>query len=295
LRVLRENPLALDVGDRVNISLFLALQDQRTPAGQHRAMRQIATAERLQAATQLEDAREFARSYRKRVDRHASRAAIERARLDLLRELRDGEIIVEAEKEHALTAMLGTWLHLGGAIHELSWQVASARDGEFVIGDRPLTLHDPAPPFPWSGNGLKSSPAAYGLMPLAPGMCLRLDQHGAQIEKRTWSRERLVAKTNLASYGWAERYVYGRARSVLEELYRRAQSDPDTVPTPRPDPQVIFEEADPDDPSVGAEHPAGYPRGFWLPGEDGTPIYHRYTLVYTDDPRTPTIRDLDPT
>jgi hypothetical protein len=146
-----------------------------------------------------------------------------------------------------------------------------------------MVMHDPTPKYPFSGNGLRSSPTCFSLMPLGPDLCLRFDQSGALLEQRRASRQ--IDDTNLRSYGWAQRFVYGRDRRVLEDLRQRALAAPELVPTPRPDPQVICEEADPNDPSVGIEHPPGYPRGIWYDAPDG-PKFMAYSLQYSDDPRT---------
>ena len=173
-------------------------------------------------------------------------------------------------------------MQFAGELADLRWKALRSRNEQFVIGDRPMVMHDPTPRYPFSGNGIKSSPTAYTLMPLTPSLCLRLDQTGAPFETRR--AERQVERINLLSYGWAERFVYARGRTVLEELHARVRSDPDLAPGPRPDPQVICEEANPDDPTVGAEHPPGYPRGLWYQREDGSPVYMSYRLQYGGRP-----------
>jgi hypothetical protein len=49
---------------------------------------------------------------------------------------------------------------------------------------------------------------------------------------------------------------------------------------------VFIKEADPNDPTVGLEHPPGYPRGLWSDDPDGEPRYMSYELQYLDDART---------
>jgi hypothetical protein len=142
---------------------------------------------------------------------------------------------------------------------------------------------DPTPRFPWSGNGWLSSDCAYSTVPLSPTLCLRLDQPGG-----TWINERTCAKQiepiNLRSYGWADRYAYARSRQVLEDLHTLAQANAERIERRRPSPYVIVEEADPNDPTVGAQHPAGYPRGLWIADDDGTQRWCSYELIDTDGP-----------
>ena len=147
-----------------------------------------------------------------------------------------------------------------------------------------MVMHDPTPRYPFSGTGLRSSPSCFSLMPLGPDLCLRLDQKGGLLEQRRASQQ--IDTINLRSYGWAQRFVYGRDRKVLEGLHEHALAAPERVPLPRADPQVICEDADPNDPSVGVEHPPGYPRGLWYDVPGGPPKFMAYTLQYSHDPRT---------
>ncbi len=285
LRRLREDFLNLNEGDRANVSLLLALQDQRTPAGTERMVAHLSAAARMWFATELANSKRANRRYIK-LTPGASWDDAERWRREKLQQLRDGELAIEAPPEHALRLMMTSWLEFAGAIHDMNWKLlrAAEGEGEFVIGDRPMVMHDPTPKFPFSGNGLRSSPAAYTLMPLSPSTMLRFDQIGDRLAERRAAKS--IRKANLRSYGWAKRFVYARSPSLLEELQAWAREHPDEVPAPRPDPQVICEPADPNDPRVEREHPVGYPRGFWHspPGEE--PQYMSYRLQYRDDPRT---------
>jgi hypothetical protein len=283
LRRLGDDLLALDEGDRANVSLLLALQDLRTPAGQERMLAQLSAAARAWFATTLSDQKRTNRRYMK-TNPGATWQDAERWRRTTLEELRDGTLAIDAVREHVLRGMMQSWLGFAGAIHDMNWKLLRAREGHFVIGDRPMVMHDPTPRFPFSGNGLRSSATAYTLMPLSPHTMLRLDQQGGRLEERTARRS--VATANLRSYGWANRFVYGSRAQTLEELHAYAVDHPDEVPRPRPDPQVICEKADPNDPAVGRDHPPGYPRGFWYTPPDAEPQYMAYRLQYPDDPRT---------
>ena len=261
----------------------MALQDQRTPAGQRRVAAQLAAASRLWFATELTDACRARRHY---LNTHpgASEQDAEAFRVRTLRELQDGTLALEAPKEMALQGMLRTWLDFAGQLHDMHWKLLHTREGDLVIGDRPMTMHDPTPRFPFSGNGLHSSSAAYTLVPLGSSLCLRLDRTGTRLEQRSVARQ--VERINLRSYGWAERFVYGADRRLLEELHAIATRHPERAPGPRAEPQVICEEADPNDPTVGAEHPPGYPRGLWYTPPDAPPVFMAYRLQHMDDRRT---------
>lgn len=280
IRALHNNPLGLSEGDRANIAFFVALQDARTPAGQERMRHQLTAAGRMQLDVLLQNPREFEKVTRRGPGKGKSTSEIEGIRKRSLEQLRDGRLVVEATKELTLRAMLDTWLGQAGTIHGLSWKVLQAENAEFVLGDRPLTMVDPTPRFPWTGNGLISSDAAYSTLTLSPDVCLRLDQGDDYLALRRATRQ--VERTNLRSYGWAERYVFGRSEPVLRDLHDLAQREPDRVERPRASPQVVLEEADPNDPTVGADHPEGYPRGLWIADDDGGHRWCSYQLVDAD-------------
>jgi hypothetical protein len=63
----------------------------------------------------------------------------------------------------AILVLTATWL----AINLLPWTVLKAKPGYlFVCSDRPLTMHDPTPPFPWSAPAWESSPLVESTLPL---------------------------------------------------------------------------------------------------------------------------------
>ena len=66
---------------------------------------------------------------------------------------------------------------------------------------------------------------------------------------------------------------------MLDDLHALALAQPERVEHRRPSPQVILEEANPADPTVGQEHPPGYPRGLWITDEDGSQQWCSYELI----------------
>jgi hypothetical protein len=97
---------------------------------------------------------------------------------------------------------------------------------------------------------------------------------------------RTVRDINLRTYGWAERFVYGRTQEVVQGVRQNAKRHPDKVIRPRAPMQVLFEPADPDDPTVGAEYvKRGLPRGAWVPDENGQRQFVSYTVLDPSKPR----------
>lgn len=287
LRLLRETPENVDPGHRVNIGFLLGLQEARTPAGQRRLGLMMAASERVRLSTRFADPGGFARHMREHFPAMTA-AEIEERRQKMLIDLRDGRVVLEAPKEMVLQGMFANWLDLAGAICDLRWVLLRTGGPAFVIGDRPLMWVDPTPQFPWSSPAPQSSATSFGLFPLGANACLRLSQDGDDLVARR--AERQARRINLRSWGWAERHVYAADSSVLEEIHAVATDHPDLTGGPPPDCTVILEVADPDDPSVGSEHPPGWPRGLWQLGSNGEPDrFCSYTVVRCDEDTTPTI------
>jgi hypothetical protein len=49
---------------------------------------------------------------------------------------------------------------------------------------------------------------------------------------------------------------------------------------------TLFEEADPEDPEVGREHPTSWPKGLWHQDQDDTMTFCAYKVLDPDDPET---------
>jgi hypothetical protein len=287
LRLLHEAPEKLDPGHRVNVGFFLGLQEARTPAGQRRLGLMISTAERLRLSSEFANGRNFKRRMRRRFPSMPA-TEIEDRRQQMLVDLRDGRVVLGTPKEMILQGLLRNWLTLAGVICDQRWAVLCTDSPAFVIGDRPLMWFDPTPRFPWSSAAPQSSDTSFGLFPLRADACLRLSQSGDDLVRRR--AERQSQRINLRSWGWAERHVFAADPLLLEELHAAAADHPDLTCGPPPDSTVVLEAADPDDASVGSEHPPGWPRGLWQRGEGNEPDqFCRYTVVRCDEDITPTI------
>jgi hypothetical protein len=63
-----------------------------------------------------------------------------------------------------------------------------------------------------------------------------------------------VEAINLRTYGWADRYIFGRSQEVVADVRRLAKARPKAVPVPRPPRQVLVFEAEPGDDRLAREH-----------------------------------------
>jgi hypothetical protein len=149
----------------------------------------------------------------------------------------------------------------------------------FVCSDRPLTMRDPSPLYPFSSPGWESSPRVWTTLPLGRDLCLRI---GPAEPKRISVRDvaKQVDVINLRSYGWATRYVYGPSPEILDSLHERA----DEAPVPLRKRMVLTEDLETADPAVGDRNvERGLPRYIELRGDDGYPHRVSYEVIDTDD------------
>lgn len=144
-------------------------------------------------------------------------------------------------------------------VNFLPWTLLKATEGVFICSDRPLTMYDRTPPYPFSAPAWMSSPMVEATLPLSRNACLRISprQHQRIAVQQTAKQ---VERINRRTYGFATRYVFGPSAKVLEDLYAIAQAEPGAIPEPIKKQMVIFEDIETADPKVGDEHVArGWP------------------------------------
>jgi len=285
LQRLVADPLGLTAEDRQTLSYFLAFQYTRTPPAITDLERTAQVLADLHTGLSLEHS-DFSDTYRTHIDRDANESQVEAARRKMLRQFLDGDVIVRAPNA-ALFTIVSTADALAEAYYGLEWLVAEADPGvgEFVTSDRALAIVDPTPKFPWSGDAPASSPSAQTTVPLDPHHVLVVQSGPPRVGRTTAPRE-TVTRINLRTYGWAERFIYGNKQKTVQDVRTAAKQNRRAVPTPRVAHQVIVEEADPDDPTVGREHlQRGWPRGLWYTGNDGHERFMAYHVLKPGDRR----------
>jgi hypothetical protein len=250
--------------DRSDLAFLAAIQEQRAPGFLDELEIGIRQAELTKFAVDLTNVKG-----KKRKEAIETRDALVEGRIsfDLLRH----EVL-----RQATLALTATWF----AINCLPWTVLKAKSGcLFVCSDRPLTMHDPTPPFPWSAPAWESSPHVESTFPLGRDLCLRI---GPSQPKRLSVKEttRQVDRINLRTYGWATRYVYGPSPDLLERLHERA----DDAPRPIRKRLVMLEDAGRADPAAAERNAArGWPRYIEMPDDQGNIRQVSYEVIDTDD------------
>jgi hypothetical protein len=241
LRVFLSDPESLSEEDRANLAFLLAIQEQRAPgflAEQEDRLEQMGT-----MLTAVELANIKGASSRRHRGMEAYHALVE------------GRVRMRPSKGYVLTVTLEALDRMTHLIRALPWTLLRTADGSFVCSDRPLTMHDPAPPHKWSGLAWLSSETVAATMPLSSTACLRVSPADwSHLAVRT--TERQVDRINLRTYGWATRYVYGPSLKVLESLHERALAHPEGVPSPTKKRAVLLEDPRTADPDVAARNVA---------------------------------------
>lgn len=172
------------------------------------------------------------------------------------------------------TAALGETAQL---INFLPWTVLKAKGALFVCSDRPLTMFDLTPPYPWSAPAWWSSQMVESTLPLGRDICLRI---GPNQPRRLTIKDTTaqVDRINLRTYGWATRYVYGPSPEVLEGLHERA----DKAPKPIRKTMVLLEDTSTADPAVAERNAArGWPGLIADPGGSGRMM--SYEVIDSDE------------
>lgn len=127
----------------------------------------------------------------------------------------------------------------------MDWAVLTAEGAEFITSDRPISMRDTSPEYPWSGNAWKSSPGAISFYPLSPSKGLFITPRNECGFSLTTSTPDQVKALNLMTYGWSDRFIYGSSQEVVCRVRRQARSNPAEVATPRPVKQVLLPRLEP--------------------------------------------------
>ena len=240
------DPMDLTDRDRGDLAFLVAIQEQRVPGFLAEQKETITHAAITLLAAQLANT--------------ARLKGKNRESLEAYEALTDGSVVIEPPDQEVLTLSLNMLAEVSQTINALPWVLLQATEGAFICSDRPLTMHDPTPPYPFSAPGWLSSPMVESTIPLSRRACLRISLRQREriaVQQTTKQVERINRRT----YGAATRYVYGPSAEVLEDLYALAQVEPEAIPEPIKKHMVMFEDLETADPKIGDEHVAhGWPR-----------------------------------
>jgi len=284
LDCLCEDPNSISPQDRFTVAFFLALQESRTPEGLIRTERMRQAAFELKASMGLSSLEAFRKDFGCDITQSMSLEELEEMRKRMQSQLLEGRVSYESPRTGALAQILKVAAEIADEIFSLEWVVLTAEGAEFITSDRPISMVDPAPPHPWSGNGWRSSAKAISFFPMSPTKGLFMQAGNRRITGAA-SEPRQVRRLNLMTYGWAERFIYGRSQEVVGSVRRQARSHPRDVVQPRPPKQVLLIPPDSISPSVTAEYARrGWPSTISAAGKDGKTKEMGYIVVDFAEP-----------
>ncbi len=183
--------------------------------------------------------------------------------------LTGGSVRIVPPDQEVMRLSFQTIAELSQVVNFLPWTLLKATENVFICSDRPLTMYDRTPPYPFSAPAWMSSPMVEATLPLSRDACLRISprQHQRIAVQQTTNQ---VERINRRTYGSATRYVYGPSAKVLEDLYALAQAEPDAIPEPIKKQMVMLEDIETADPKIGDANVArGWPRYIEDPGGSG--------------------------
>ena len=222
LACLRERPADLTPQDRDTIAYFLALQESRIPAGLMRSERLRQAAMEIQAGLDLASTSRFREAFKSDVVDSLSPEKLEEMRSRMQEQLLEGRVSYASPRTGALSQIIGGAGELAKEIYSLDWTVLTAEGAEFITSDRPVSMVDLTPEYPWSGNAWNSSSGAISFYPLSSTTGLFMTPGNCGFSLATSTPEH-VRRLNLMTYGWAERFIYGTTQVVVTEVRRQAR------------------------------------------------------------------------
>lgn len=208
--------------ERRAFSLFVGLQQQRTPLG--RDWRAGFYAAFRQQMLEFGVSRpEMVRWYFEEHPDELPPEGIEAWQRTVLGALREGKIAVEPTQNGEIQLMLKS-AEEGAAVvaTETSWTGLRAPAGsEYILSDHPLAFYDPATGLE-RGVAWLSSPSVQASIPLSPSFCLMFTP-GPAIYREVQAGADLVRDINLRTYAWGQWCVYGTSQAVLQRVREHAK------------------------------------------------------------------------
>lgn len=209
----------LDDEQRLILAFFIVLAKSRTPLGRSwlRFTDELAAKTMMEARLSRPDG--FAAFWNRATGEELSDDEAEKMRVELLGDLTEGNVVIESGHSREVAMMFMALDKTAPiAAERLTWTLLRAPTGsQFILGDTPLALYDPAPRIPEGGVGFLSSEQVQTTLPLDPGCCLLLTP-GEKPWDQTVAKPEFVEDINLRSYAWAQQAIYGSSQQAVTEV-----------------------------------------------------------------------------
>ncbi|HLE99707.1 MAG TPA: DUF4238 domain-containing protein [Gaiellaceae bacterium] len=278
LRRFLSDPLGLTDADRATLAFFVALQTQRTPAAAARINEIANSALQMLAGSMFSDRQAFAERYRELFGTEGTPEEIESFRQETIAAVSGGRVRLVDRGGAAFSVGMQHAAEQSFMLFEFDWTLLRC-PGAFVTSDRAFAMHDPTPPYPWSTQGILSSPKAETTIPLSEDACVLLRPlgHGLEVQDISEPDAQIV---NLRTYGWADGYIFGSTQQAVVNVRKAAKAQPKHVVKPRAPCQLTILDPDPDDDSFAQTNVRrGWPARLRYEG-----VMHDYVVIPIDRP-----------
>jgi hypothetical protein len=238
----------LNLQERVSFSIFLMVQQMRTPRGREWLRFGQDQAAKFWLLKQIYENRNFTKErLREDLGREPTDDEIDESIHLMAEPLECGELTVSVSSDQEILGMFEPASYLVPLIGEMDWTLLEAPDEQsFILSDDPLVRLDPLNPN--GPAGWRSSPTVEATMPLDPQYCLRLRQPPLAQSKRVITANE-VLDINLRTYAAAREAIFGPTEQLLKSVHAAANINTIRVDLYRPKPpdMYIFERIEGED------------------------------------------------
>lgn len=228
----------LDEPERVVLSIFIVIQQQRTPRGREWLRFGQEQAAKFWLLKQLYERRDRTmKILRGDLGREPTEAEVDEFIRKMAAPLESGELMVNISTDQEILGMFVPTLDLIPLIYDMNWMLLRAPEGQcFILSDDPLVRHDPANPD--GPAGWRSSPTIEVTLPLDPQLCLLLRQP-PQAQREIVITAEQVLEINIRTYAGAREAIFGPTEQLLESVRAGAKANAVHVDLFRPKPPTV--------------------------------------------------------
>ncbi len=225
--------------EREWLSIFIMVQQQRTPRGREWLRFGQEEATKLWLLKQIYENRDMTRKHlRESLHQEPTETEVDASIRELAEPLENGELVINIGSDQEILSMFMPVPTLIPLIYEMNWEFLRAPDGEnFILSDEPLVRHDPVNPD--GPAAWRSSPTVNVTLPLDPQLCLFLRQTPRRRQRQIDITSDQVLDINLRTYAGARENIFGPTKQLLERVSAVAKANVECVNRYRPNPPAI--------------------------------------------------------
>jgi len=228
----------LDERERVDLSIFIMIQQQRTPRGREWQRFGQEQAAKFWFLKQLYERPDRTREIlRGDLSREPTEAEVNESIRKMAESIESGQLMLSVSPDQEILGMFVGAPTLIPLIYDMNWMLLRAPEGQsFILSDDPLVRHDPANP--GGPAGWRSSPTVEVTLPLDPQLCLLLRQPPLAQREIVITAEQLL-DINLRTYAGVREAIFSPTEQLLESVSAVAKANEVRVDLYRPKPPTV--------------------------------------------------------